>query len=98
MYLALSKTGLDEVLLRLIVHVHMNTRRSVVYGSFEGKVSGKDVRCTVGLSGMVNTVSEDAMSTLPHLLHLQVETYADQNRKPSYFVLKAWGHFETELM
>ena len=34
--MALREAGLDEALVRLIAHVHMATRCSVVYGSFEG--------------------------------------------------------------
>ena len=36
MYSALCETGLDEALVRLIVHVHLNTSCSVVRGDFEG--------------------------------------------------------------
>ena len=39
MYLALCEAGLDEALVRLLVHVHVNTTCSVVHGTFEG-VSG----------------------------------------------------------
>ena len=36
MYTALCETGLDEALVRLIAHVHLNTSCVVVHGDFEG--------------------------------------------------------------
>ena len=36
MFLALREAGMEEALVQLIVQVHMNTRCSVVYGSFQG--------------------------------------------------------------
>ena len=36
MYAALCETGLDEALVRLIAHVHLNTSCAVVHGDFEG--------------------------------------------------------------